>query len=289
MVIGYTHKNKTYKVEYEEESYREQYSESEMDILVVPQSMEASVRLVPRTNNYLDPKEKESLWCIHDLNEKHYVKIRAFEDTVKLNVGNFFLFCSESQRFWERKKRGDASPWSAHPAIARVGNVYRELQADSQYLRAHLLDLHKTQSDWAQDEWATEVLFVSYIYRLVQRPRGFEEIGFPSLSDLTGYLEKVKGNSMFLKYSSLDTSGFELAFHQTATNIIDTTGRLLEAQTVQDAFAVLDGLPSSQQVRGAIFRDLMQSNCLNVKGEMNYCELGPDALRTLVCCFSPLG
>ena len=83
------------------------------------------------------------LWKLHDIPNNSYKQIRGLPMKDKERVAEFFLFMSERQQVWVRRKRRDPGPWSASPLFRDHFwcNIYRELDRGTQFFCAHVLHL----------------------------------------------------------------------------------------------------------------------------------------------------
>lgn len=86
-----------------------------------------------------------------------------------MEMADFVRFITERQRIYERRARGDDPPWTDDKVLQRYHfcNVYRELDAGTQYLRENILGCGADH----------DVFFNVLVYRLVNDPDSYEALG----------------------------------------------------------------------------------------------------------------
>lgn len=232
-----------------------------------------SFRVVPRMNPLLCPSATKSLAQIYG---------KASLTTEE----EFFLFLLERQRIWERRSRGDSWPWTADPFLQTLSfcNVYRELDRGTQFFRAHVLTI-----PWKKGR-NRQILFHSYLYRLVNRKQSFERTGFPhpDLKALKSYWKRVtsirsEGSPFFT--GAHQTTNYESLLQglKEVINVIDTVmDDILAAPTVPDVLGLLKTLPNvGDFFAWQIYCDLVESAVLKSYSS-DHCWLGPGARNGLL-------
>lgn len=87
----------------------------------------------------------------------------------------FFRFMAERQRIWERRRDGEAPPWTADPVLRdnKFTNIYRELDRGTVWWFQNVLGSLDT---W-DPAFHREAIWCSAIYRMVNRVDTFERMG----------------------------------------------------------------------------------------------------------------
>lgn len=261
---------------------------------VPPEAVVPPVRLLPNWNDSLN------LWKVHGLESSSSFKIPGWtdnaHDAVRLNrhaavkVADFFLFISERQRVWERRKIGLLKPWSACPIFQEYSfcNNYRELDRGTQYFHAHVLKLRRKFPNSTRSQWIRLVLFASYTYRQVNRIASFIELGIPEECEVERFIEGMisfQERKMPFFSAAHQTTNFS-TFRSALKVITDNEGRTLklvsneisQADNDKRCISLIRTLPLvGPFFAWQIFCDLHESKCLQIFGG-NFCELGPGAL-----------
>lgn len=97
-------------------------------------------------------------------------------------------FVTERHAIWERRRRGDAAPWTSDPVLqnSKFCNMFRVLDHGSQFLLREMLPPAYSSDNELLGE---EVLFSAFMYRYTNRPDAFEAYieahgGSPTLDEL---------------------------------------------------------------------------------------------------------
>lgn len=229
-----------------------------------------------------------------------------------LHVLEFYLFTYERQRMWQRKTQNPQNtPYSQNPRMSRHSfcNIYRELDRGTVFFKASILELFYSDSGetrqrgnvrqlrpWNHKEWTKQVLWRSYMYRLVNRVKTFENIQFaePTQASLETYIQRARvyrdeAASPFFT-GAHNVSGFEhyvVALQYTLKHLDTTVDDLCAASTSRDKLAVLRNMKLvGDFFAWQILCDMETCGCLKI--DFNFCMLGPGAksksLMNCRCC-----
>jgi len=301
-VVDYDAVYKLYLIRYEDGDEEELEGEHVMELLVT-----AETRRVPRAAPEWAVPDPSCVFALHGLDVSAAAKLHPLFDRCDCrNVANFFLFVSERQRLYERRKRGDQL-LSACPVFRTYSwcNVYRELDRGTAFFRQHILKVKEQMM--AERPTATfrdfvrRVLFDSYLYRQVNRIETFLEAGFPDEDNMEPFFAAIelisdRRDPVFTgAHQTTNISKLKIRIRQ-STEIDPATGQC-ELDVVCDKFLRVNGKQKSvkelQKLRGIgdftswqIMCDLQESRCVEVDEETDgFCLLGPGAENGLKIIF----
>jgi hypothetical protein len=223
-----------------------------------------------------------------------------FSAHVSLHILQFYLFAYERQRMWERKTQYPENfPYSLNERMSRHSfcNVYRELDRGTIFLKASILELFFSSSDkqtdnprriprsWSHKEWTKQVLWRSYMYRLVNRVETFENIGFaePTDASLQAYSRRARvyrgqATSAFFT-GAHNVGGFEpyiMALNLTLKKLDKIVDNFCAAKKSKEKLDVLRGMKLvGDFFAWQILCDMETCGCLKI--DYNFCVLGPGA------------
>lgn len=256
---------------------------------------------------YTEKTTKENPKCLFELqglDKRNFEKkslipgISCSKQT--FSVLEFYLFTYERQRMWERKTQNPLStPYSRNERMSNYSfcNIYRELDRGTVYFKASILELFHKSRAWDMKEWTKQVLWRSYLYRLVNRVETFQNIDFaePNKASLQKYIQRARAywrkTSPFFT-GAHNVSGFEpyiSALSQSLNKLDATVDQFWSAPTSEDKLNVL----LEMELVGDFFAwqimcDMEMCGCVTI--DYDFCVLGPGAkskfLVVVVCCGS---
>eukprot|EP00588_Corethron_pennatum_P003712 CAMPEP_0194283070 /NCGR_PEP_ID=MMETSP0169-20130528/24603_1 /TAXON_ID=218684 /ORGANISM="Corethron pennatum, Strain L29A3" /LENGTH=485 /DNA_ID=CAMNT_0039028595 /DNA_START=1 /DNA_END=1455 /DNA_ORIENTATION=+ len=141
------------------------------------------------------PPSGPSLFDLHGIDCDHLEEMSSLLEGAGVEIGggcpanvtNFFLFCHERQRMWERRNF-DEDVTTEHDVLRtyKFCNVYRELDRGTQYFQAQMA------ARGGQGRDVGGVLFASVAYRLVNRVDTFVRTGgIPTPEGLTRFVNTL--------------------------------------------------------------------------------------------------
>ncbi|GAX22796.1 hypothetical protein FisN_24Lh077 [Fistulifera solaris] len=253
------------------------------------------------------------LFSLQGLEQKNFQHKTSFipgisSSHVSWHILEFYLFAYERQRMWERKMQHPENfPYSLNERMSRHSfcNIYRELDRGTIFLKASILELFYSSDDkqhdnprciprpWSHKEWTKQVLWRSYMYRLVNRVETFENIGFaePTDASLQAYSRRAQvyrdqAKSAFFT-GAHNVSGFEpymKALNLTLNNLDTIVDDFYAASTSKDKLDVLRGMKLVGDFYAwQILCDMETCGCLKI--DYNFCVLGPGAKEGLKLVF----
>jgi hypothetical protein len=219
---------------------------------------------------------------------------------VSLHILEFYLFAYERQRMWQRKTQySETFPYSLNQRMSRHSfcNIYRELDRGTVFLKASILELFYSSGDkqldnprriprsWSHKEWTKQILWRSYMYRLVNRVETFENIGFsePTGASLQAYSRRARvyrdqATSAFFT-GAHNVSGFEpyiTALNLTLNSLDKIVDDIYAASTSKDKLDVLRDMKLvGDFFAWQILCDMETCGCLKI--DYDFCLLGPGA------------
>lgn len=222
------------------------------------------------------------------------------------HILEFYLFTYERQQMWQRKTQNPQEiPYSLNPRMSDHSfcNVYRELDRGTVFFKASILKLFYSSSvvdttqqqlrenarrlprHWSRKEWTKQVLWRSYMYRLVNRVETFETIDFaePTRASLQAFLQRARvyrdQTSAAFFTGAHNVSGFEpyVAALKYTLNELDTiVEELCAASPSKDKLAVLRNMKLvGDFFAWQILCDMETCGCLTI--DFHFCLLGPGA------------
>lgn len=222
-------------------------------------------------------------------------------------VAEFFLFVLERQYVYERRRRGDAAPWSCAPLMRNHFwcNNYRELDRGTAYFRAHVLSRHvEGKVGLTKTRLVRRVLFDSYLYRQINRIETFERTGFPresgdELKEFVQRLYDISNAKQPVFTAAHQTLGvdklkerLDIAMRRRdddgGENLVDEVFQgVLRATDKQAVVTALKRLPGVLNFTAwQILCDLQECHCIHVDHDVDtFCELGPGARKGLAEIF----
>lgn len=251
---------------------------------------------IPCLNKEID---QICLWKVHGLIKPKMFVIKGWSDCKKAklsiedswNVADFFLFVSERQRLWERRKLCYKEPWSASIIFQKYSwcNNYRELDRGTQYFHLHIIKLFNKYKNISYYSWMRKVLFASYVYRQSNRIQSFIDIGYiPEETNIQNFINKMmkfKENGKIFFTGAHQTTNYK-SCEKAILNILNNDNKILHticnelcnAKKFKECIFIIKKLPNvGKFFAWQMFCDLYESKCFYLIPE-SYCELGPGAI-----------
>jgi alpha-glutamyl/putrescinyl thymine pyrophosphorylase clade 1 len=227
-----------------------------------------------------------NLWSLVDPNKKSRFQVKGSRYSAVM--AEFFLFCAERHNIWIRRNLGHDPPWTSNRVFQTHHwcNVFRELDRGTAFFHSVVVSL-EFRSGITREQWLEEVLWLAYVYRLVNKVESFLETGFPKRTkeSVQDYLSRCRDISeqrdVSLFTCAHQTPGFPtlLSFLNGSFRVWDScVEALTAAESHEERIAALRLLPGVGSFQSwQVLCDLDESGCFPVSVTTTNVELGPGA------------